>query len=177
MQIYNYHPATGEYLGESIAQESPLEPGRFLIPAHAATVAPPAPEEGLARVWTGAEWVQVTDLRGTRYWTADGAEHAQTALGKLPEDASQTPPPPPPEAPVDNISMRQARLALLGAGLSDTVEAAIAALPGDAGKAARIEWEYATEIRRDNPLFAQLTNALGLSAAQLDALFTQAATL
>jgi hypothetical protein len=52
--------------------------------------------------------------------------------------------------------MRQARLALLGAGLLDTVNAAIAAMPGAADDAARIEWEFATTIERSNPLFTQL---------------------
>ncbi|MDR1888158.1 MAG: hypothetical protein LBQ81_02025 [Zoogloeaceae bacterium] len=73
--------------------------------------------------------------------------------------------------------MRQARLALLGAGLLDVVNATIAGMEGDAGKAARIEWEYATSIERDNPLFVGLSEQLGLTGEQLDALFIQAAAL
>lgn len=58
MQIYHYHPATGEYLGEGVADESPLEPGKYLIPAHATTTAPPTAMTGKVRVWQG-EWVFV----------------------------------------------------------------------------------------------------------------------
>ncbi|MXO72863.1 hypothetical protein [Alteraurantiacibacter buctensis] len=79
----------------------------------------------------------------------------------------------PPEA----ISMRQARLALLGAGLLATVDQAIVAMPGVEGEAARIEWEYAQEVRRDSPLIAALGPVLGLTAEQIDGLFVAGAAL
>ncbi len=75
------------------------------------------------------------------------------------------------------VEMRQARLALLGAGLLDTVEAAIAGMPGTAGKAAQIEWEFARTLSRDHPLTLGLSESLGLQPADLDALFTQAAAI
>ena len=56
MQIYHYHPVTGEFLGEGVADESPLEPGAYLVPAHATTTAPPTAVAGKVRVWRG-EWV------------------------------------------------------------------------------------------------------------------------
>ena len=55
MQIYHYHPATGEYLGEGTADESPLEPGVYLVPANATATAPPTAMTGKVRVWRG-EW-------------------------------------------------------------------------------------------------------------------------
>ena len=76
-----------------------------------------------------------------------------------------------------SITMRQARLALLGAGLLATVDQAIAAMPGVEGEAARIEWEYAQEVRRDSPLIAALGPALGLTAEQIDGLFVAGAAL
>lgn len=75
------------------------------------------------------------------------------------------------------VTMRQARLALLAAGLLDDVNAALAAAPGTEGAAARIEWEYSNIIDRDSPLVAAFAAALALTEAQLDALFAQAATL
>ena len=75
------------------------------------------------------------------------------------------------------VDMCQARLALLGAGLLATVDAAIAAMPGAEGAAARIQWEFRSTVRRDSELVAQLAPVLGLSDEQLDALFTTAAGL
>lgn len=83
---------------------------------------------------------------------------------------------PPPVVP-DSVSMRQARLALLGAGLLSQVDAAIASLPSPQKEAAAIEWEYAQEVQRHNGLVPAMAQALGMTDAQLDALFMQAATL
>jgi len=82
---------------------------------------------------------------------------------------------PPPAAPVvpAAVTARQARLALHAAGLLDQVEAAVAA----AGGATQIEWEYATTIECASPLLAAISGGLGLTAEQVDALFSQAATL
>lgn len=75
------------------------------------------------------------------------------------------------------VTMRQARLALLGLGMLDDVDAAIAALPSPHKEAARIEWEYSQEVQRHNGFVAQLGPALGLDAAALDELFVAAAGL
>jgi len=84
--------------------------------------------------------------------------------------------PPPSDVP-QAVSMRQARLALLGAGLLSQVNTAIASMPGAEGEAARIEWEYAQEVRRDSALVQSLVPALGMNDTGLDALFTAAAAL
>lgn len=73
------------------------------------------------------------------------------------------------------ISMRQARLALLEAGLLDQVEAALAAIEDPLMRQrAQIEWEYAAEVRRDSPWVVAIAEALELSPEALDALFTAA---
>ncbi len=77
----------------------------------------------------------------------------------------------------EKIDMRRARLALLHAELLDTVEATIASMTGTEGKAARIEWEYATTIKRNHPLVQQLESALSLTEEQLDQLFIDANNL
>ena len=75
------------------------------------------------------------------------------------------------------VTMRQARLALLGAGLLAQVNTTVANMPGAEGDAARIEWEYAQEVRRDSPLVAGLSAALGLTDETLDNLYKVAAGL
>lgn len=80
--------------------------------------------------------------------------------------------------PTTQVTMRQARLALLGAGLLDDVHAAIAAIADPTQrKTAEIEWEYAQTVDRGSSFTQQLAAGLGLTAEQLDALFTQAAAL
>ncbi|WP_050384572.1 hypothetical protein [Bradyrhizobium pachyrhizi] len=75
--------------------------------------------------------------------------------------------------PVVAVTPRQARLALLAAGLLDQVDAAVDA----AGGATKITWEYATEIRRDDPMISTVGAALSLTSDQIDALFTAAGAL
>lgn len=88
------------------------------------------------------------------------------------------PAPPAPPAPVpQTVTMRQARLVLLQAGKLQDVDTAINALASPDKEAAQIEWEYSTEVRRDSALMQQLATAIGLTEADLDALFTQAVTL
>ena len=82
-----------------------------------------------------------------------------------------------PVAKVTSVTMRQARRALHAAGLLSQVDSAIDALPEPDKTAARIEWEYSTEVQRSNATFITLTAALGLSTQQVDDLFTAAAAL
>lgn len=89
------------------------------------------------------------------------------------EDAAPAPEPTPEPTIPTVVSMRQARLALLQAGLLATVNAAIAS----GGEADKITWEYATEVDRNSPLVVNMSAALNLSSQQLDNLFTLAASL
>ena len=95
-------------------------------------------------------------------------------------DLPYSPPPPmvqpTPEVP-QSVSMRQARLALLGAGLLGNVDAAIAAQEEPIRSHIQIEWDYATEIDRKWPTLLALSAALGLTPNQLDDLFITASQL
>ena len=72
-----------------------------------------------------------------------------------------------------SLTMAQARIALLDAGLLDTVEAGIAQMP----RAAQIKWEFAATVERSDSLTQALAAALGLTELQLDDLFTAGAAL
>lgn len=75
------------------------------------------------------------------------------------------------------VSMRQARLALLGAGLLSSVDTAIAALEEPNKTLVSIEWEYAAVVDRTSPWMNDMRVALGITEEQLDDLFVVAATL
>ena len=72
------------------------------------------------------------------------------------------------------VTMRQARLALLQSGLLQTVQDAIA---NGTDEAMKIEWEYATEVKRDWGSLITLVTQLGITDLQLDDLFQLASTL
>lgn len=88
-----------------------------------------------------------------------------------------TPVPAVPIVPV-SVSMRQAKRALLAAGLLDAADQAIAGIADDtARRAAQIDWTSATDVRRDWPLVASIAQALSLTDQQIDALFVSASQL
>lgn len=74
------------------------------------------------------------------------------------------------------VTMRQARAALILAGLMPAVEAALNAISDPTQKALALnEWERSTVVERDRGLVQQMAAQLGMTSAQLDALFVQAA--
>lgn len=72
-----------------------------------------------------------------------------------------------------SVSRFQARAALHLAGLLETVEAMMAAPETPA--LAKLAWADAQEFKRNSPTVLSLSASLGLTEAQLDALFTTAA--
>jgi hypothetical protein len=87
--------------------------------------------------------------------------------------AFRNPPPPVPQT----VSMAQARLALIGAGLFATIDAGLKALPEPQRTTALTAWEYAPTVSRNGALVTTLAGQFGLTEAQLDALFTAAAAI
>jgi len=95
MQIYHYHPDTGEFMGSGEADADPVVPNNYLIPAHATPVAPPALGPNEAAVYQGGAWAIAPDHRGAVYWLADKTRHEITALGEVPPLGALAAPPPP----------------------------------------------------------------------------------
>lgn len=81
----------------------------------------------------------------------------------------QNPPPPVPQS----VSRFQARASLLGAGLLESVELAIAG----ADPVAQLAWADALEFRRYSPTVLAISAGLGLTDEQLDELFRTAVTI
>ena len=72
------------------------------------------------------------------------------------------------------VTMRQAKLALLQVGLLDEVDAVINS--DNTPRALKIEWEFANEVKREWVDSMELGKLLNMTPAQLDDLFTLAAT-
>lgn len=87
--------------------------------------------------------------------------------------ASYVPPAPKPVQVPQVITIRQAKLALLAAGLLDDVDSAVAS----ADRATQIEWEYATEVHRSWPTISAVATVAGLTSEQVDNLFIAASNL
>lgn len=133
-----------------------------------------------------ARYAVINDGVVVNHALADDAEFAaaqgwipagDSNIGDLWDGENFTPAPPAPPVVPASVTMRQARLALLGAGLLDDIDAAINGLPSPQKEAARIEWEYSQEVQRHNGFVSVLAPMLGLTDAQTDALFIGAATL
>ena len=74
----------------------------------------------------------------------------------------------------ESITPRQARLALLSFGLLDQIEGAMAVIEDPAQrKAAEIEWQFASEVKRTHPLVQAFAQQLGWDSEQIDQLMIQ----
>jgi hypothetical protein len=76
----------------------------------------------------------------------------------------------PPPVPM-SITPLQARRALRQAGLLTKIQEAIVA----AGEEAQEAWDYALEVRRDDPTLIAVAAQIGMTPAEIDALFRAAA--
>ena len=139
--------ADGYFTGPVIADESPLEPGVYLIPGGAIDVPPPTVPAGKVALRQGSSWVFVTP----------------------PEPET----PPPIDSVPQSVTRFQALAALHLAGHLPAVEAIMAA--PETPVLAKLAWDNALSFERSSPLLNGLAGTLGLTSQDLDDLFTAAA--
>ena len=169
MNIFHYHPETNVYLGTSVADESPLEPGVFLFPAYSTNIEPPAHQNGFVRKYVNNSW------------------------GYSPiEDVTTTPT----EEPINHtpieISDRQFFHILAIDGLITEEEALAAVKTGESPAAfntlinslpladqfnARMLLEGATTFKRNHPLTDAFGTMYGMTSEQIDSLWQRASIL
>ncbi|MBK5570102.1 tail fiber assembly protein [Ensifer sp. SSB1] len=109
MEIFNYHPMTGEFLSAGVADENQLDPSDPIVPGYATRVAMPAgiadrvhvyrrPDGSVPQNWPEGNWSLVPDYRRVAiYRTADGSEfeigNEFNGLGELPQFLTDMPRP------------------------------------------------------------------------------------
>jgi len=144
MKIYNFD-TNGIYQYESVADESPLEKGVFLIPFNATSIAPPIVSANEQAIFKDGVW-QVFQI----------AELLQPTTESLRQ--------------IMNVGAAELRLRLVNAGLYVSINATINALADDSE--VKIKWEYSTFFKRLDPvLTAFFKDVAGLTDEQLDNFF------
>ena len=151
MNIYHYN-SDGFLVGTSEADESPLEPGVFLIPAMATETVPPNVAEGMRVRFDGGAWV----------------------VESIPEP--EPAPDPEPDGPVPpsvyTCSPWQIRKALNNQGLRQAVEDTVAT-----DQDLKDAWEFANEFRSDHPFVLTMGVVLGKTEEETAQFIEYAASL
>jgi hypothetical protein len=141
----------GYYVGIAQADPSPLEPGTWLIPGRAYTVAPSIPNGHYAQ-WVNGTWA---------YYVNPDPD--------APEDEA-------PEQTLEEwrtamvVSAFQAKAALYNIGKLELAQQVVE----QAGGLVKLAWDEAVEFRRLSPSILQLAPALSLTDTDLDDLFRDA---
>ena len=169
MKVYSYHYQTGEFVGVDDADESPLEPGVFLIPANATAIKPPAEKSGFVRRFVNGSW-------GYSPIEAPQSHPTEEPTPYVPESISDR------QffhilAKRSMITQEEALQAVKNGDLPAALEAYVASLPDDQEFDVRMLLEGGTEFRRDHPLTAAFGAFFGMIPAQIDELFIEGAQI
>lgn len=123
LPVYAYDPASGAYLGETVAWPDPLTAGEYLIPAGATAVAPPAAGAHQVAQWVNGAWTLVADYRGWAGYKADGTAVEISTIGVSPDAAWTTSPPPPTVAQAQatqEVTVKNACATAIAAGFTSS---------------------------------------------------------
>lgn len=152
MKIVSQLDADGYFVGLTAADESPLEPGVFLIPGGAVDAEPPVVPDGHRARWSNG-------------W----------AFEAIPQPEPEPEPEPLPPAVPQQVSRAQGKAVLIQMGLWQQVLDFVAAIPDPTQRAlAEVALHDTQHWQRNSPFLAQAAAALGMTDAQLDDLFVRA---
>lgn len=109
-------------------------------------------------------------IDGIRTWEVRDETGALIGMNQQADEPATVP---------ESVSARQIRLWLVQHGISlAAVDAAIDAIPDAVTRdSVKVEWEYAPYVERSHPMLVPLAAALGLTEAQVDQAFVEAATI
>ncbi len=117
--VYLYDAVSGELNGVYEAQESPLEPGKYIEPINSTELHPPSTLANEVAVFSSGTWSIQPDFRGnTIYDQNTGAAHDVMAIGVIPSGFALTKP--------ANVLLSEARSSQIAA-LQSSYQAAISA--------------------------------------------------
>lgn len=119
---YLFDPASGEYQGVYVAQESPMEPGVHIAPVHSTDTAPPELGANQAAVFAGGAWSVVPDHREQTWY--DQATGEPVEIKDIGEPASHLGASLP--AAVQLARTREALLASLASAYAKAMEQPVA---------------------------------------------------
>ena len=144
---YSFNPETRVYTGTIPIQESPLEPGVWLLPANVTTTPPPDVGVGQVPAWIDGQWVSIPN--------------------PLPQS-----PPIEDRRSLMIVTRFQALAALLEAGKLSQAEAYFA--DPETPAIQRLAWQNSLHFYRVSPLVQAVGQLLGLDDEELDSLFETA---
>lgn len=90
---YSINQYTREYIGETVADPSQLEPGVWLLPAHAYYEKPPEAGAGEKAVMGDGGWELLEDFRGLMYKKSTGEPFKLEEFGPVPAELTDKPKP------------------------------------------------------------------------------------
>jgi len=132
-------------------------------------VSEPTPRAGFTIVEVDEAIQSVIDAGGPFRWVWTDPEDL-SAGGTLTKVDRPAPPVP------QSVTPRQIRLALIDRGIMpDSITAQLSATEDPVLRAKSLaEWEFASDVKRNHPLIAQLSGALQFTDADVDAIFREA---
>ena len=149
--IYNYLPQTGEFVSDSEADASPLEPGVFLIPAFATTTKPPIKADHEIPVFSDGQWHLQADWRNVAlYNTTDGSTVYISEIGKTPADLQATDQPRPTPAHVWKDGVWVLDTALQAQHFADAKDKALVEIDNARAQAVQTLVRHPTQVEKDS---------------------------